>query len=68
MKTVSICISNHQCYARCPNPQVGRENASKTMQLAKKGKFIADSSQGSCRGPTQWYGSERAEPKLLPNF
>ena len=38
-----------KCYARCPNPQAGREKASKTMQLAKKGKFIADSSQGSHR-------------------
>ena len=24
------------CYARCPNPQAGREKASKTMQLAKR--------------------------------
>ena len=31
----------------CPNPQAEREKASKTIQLAKKGKFIADSSQGS---------------------
>ena len=36
------------CYAWCPNPWAEREKASKTMQLAKKGKFIiADSSQGS---------------------
>ena len=38
-----------KCNAWCMNPRVGREKASKTMQLAKKGKFIADSSQVSCR-------------------
>ena len=25
-----------ECYAQCPNPPVGREKASKTMQLAKR--------------------------------
>ena len=24
------------CYAQCPNPQAGREKASKTMQLTKR--------------------------------
>ena len=42
------------------------------MQLAKKGKFIADSSQGSCRVlpcvQRSGTGSESAEPKLLPNL
>ena len=42
------------CYARCPNPRAGREEASKTMQLAKKGKFITDSSQGLLPQPSQW--------------
>ena len=37
-----------KCFAQCPNPWVGRKEASKTMQLAKKGKFITDLSQGSC--------------------
>ena len=55
------------CFARCLNPQVGREKASKTMQLAK-GKFIADSSQGSCRIQRSGAGSESPEPKLLPRF
>ena len=56
------------CYARCPNPQAGREKASKTMQHAKKGKFIADSSQGSCRNQRSGAGSESLEPTLLPKF
>ena len=57
------------CYAQCPNPRVGREKASKTMQLTKKGKFIADLSQGSRRNVrTSNAGSESAEPKLLPNL
>ena len=37
-----------KCYARCPNPPAGKEKTSKTMQHAKEGKFIADSSQGPC--------------------
>ena len=55
------------CYAQCPNPQVGREKASKTMQLAKR-KFIADSSQGSCHIQRSGAGSESPEPELLHKF
>ena len=57
-----------QCYARCPNPRAGREKASKTMQLAKKGKFITDSSQGSCCNQRSNAGPESPEPKLLHKF
>ena len=63
---VNSCIA---CYAQCPNPRAGREKASKTMQLAEKGKFIADSSQGSRRASSSsGAGSESAEPKLLPIY
>ena len=53
--------------------RAGREKASKTMQHAKKekkkkGKFIADSSQGSCRDQRSGAGSESPEPKLLHKF
>ena len=48
------------CFARCPNPQAGREKASKTMQLAKKGKFITDSNQGSCRASNTVVRGQRA--------
>ena len=37
-----------KCYAQCPNPPAGKEKTSTTMQHAKEGKFIADSSQGPC--------------------
>ena len=57
-----------KCYARCPNPPAGREKASKTMQLSKRGKFIADSSQGSCRIQHSGAGSESPEPELLHKF
>ena len=56
------------CFARCPNPQAGREKASKTMQFAKKGKFITDLSQGSCRNQRSGAGSESQAPKLLTKF
>ena len=56
------------CFARCPNPRAGREKASKAMQLAKKGKFVTDSSQGSCRIQRSSAGSENPEPQLLHKF
>ena len=34
----------------------------------KKGKFIANLSQGSCRIELSGEGSESPEPKLLPKF
>ena len=55
---VAICPS--MCFARCPNPRAGREKASKTMQLAKKGKFITDSNQGSCRASNTVVRGQRA--------
>ena len=58
----------NMCYARCPNPRAGREKASKTMQHTKKGKFIADLSQGSCRNQRSGAGSESPEPTLLSKF
>ena len=57
-----------KCYAQCPNPRAGREKASKTMQLARKGKLITDSSQGSCHNQHSGAGSESPEPKLLHKF
>ena len=51
------------CFARCPrcpNPRAGKEKASKTMQLAKKGKFITDSNQGSCRASNTVVRGQRA--------
>ena len=57
------------CYAQCPNPRVGREKASKTTQLTKKGKFIADLSQGSRRTsarPTQ--GQRALSPSCYPIY
>ena len=57
------------CYDRCPNPRAGREKASKTMQLAKKRKFITDSSQGFCRNQRSGAGSEKApSPSCYPDF
>ena len=35
---------------------------------SQKGKFITDSSQGSCRIQRSGAGSESPEPKLLPKF
>ena len=50
----------HSCFARCPNPRAGREKAPKTMQLAKKGKFITDSNQGSCHASNTVVRGQRA--------
>ena len=55
--------------ARCPNPRAGREKASKTMQLAKKGKFIADLSQGSRRASNAVVRDQRAlRPSCYPIY
>ena len=53
-------VKKYLCFARCPNPRAGREKASKTMQLAKKGKFITDSNQGSCRASNTVVRGQRA--------
>ena len=63
-----IQLSLWSCYAWCLNPWAGREKASKTMQLTKKGKFITDSSQGSCHNQRSGAGSESPEPMLLSKF
>ena len=41
-------------------PRGGREKASKTMQLAKKGNFITDSNQGSCQASNTVVRGQRA--------
>ena len=35
------------CYARCPNPRAGREKASKTIQLAKRGSLLLTQARAS---------------------
>ena len=57
-----------KCYASCLNPPAGKEKTSMTMQHTKEGKFIADSSQGSCRNRHSGAGSESPEPMLLSKF
>ena len=54
-------------YARCPNPQTGREKASKTMQLAKR-EFYCWLKSGLLPHPTQWCGVRELEPMLLHKF
>ena len=56
------------CYARCPNPPAGKEKTSTTMQHAKEGKFIADSSQGPCCNQRSGAKSESSEPQFPGTF
>ena len=56
------------CYARCPNPPAGKEKTSMTMQHAKEGKFIADSSQGPCSNQCSGAKSESPEPQFPRTF
>ena len=51
-----------KCYARCLNPPGGKEKTSMTMQHAKEGKFIADSSQGPCCNQRSGAKSTSPEP------
>ena len=66
---LGIFDGDAQCYARCLKTRAGREKASKRMQLAKKGKFITDSSQGFCHIQRSGAGSEKApSPGCYPNL
>ena len=56
------------CYDLCPNPPAGKEKTSMTMQHAKEGKFIADSSQGSCCNQLSGAKSESPEPQFPCTF
>ena len=55
----------HTWLLLCPVSK--RESLQDNVTL-KKGKFIADSSQGSCRIQRSGGGSESPEPKLLHKF
>ena len=59
---------SHFCYALCPNPPAGKEKTSMTMQHAKEGKFIADSSQGPCCNQRSGAKSESPEPQFPRTF
>ena len=65
-KTTPSCT----CYARCPNPGVGREKASKTMQLAKKkkGNLLLTRARAPAATNAVVQGQKSPEPKLLPKF
>ena len=52
------------CYAHCPNLPTGKDKTSMTMQHAKEGKFIADSSQGPCCNQHSGAKSESLEPQF----
>ena len=46
----------------------GKREGFQDNATCKKGKFIADSSQGSCRNQCSGAGSESPEPMLLFKF
>ena len=56
------------CYARCPNLPTGKDKTSMTVQHAKEGKFIADSSQGPCCNQRSGAKSESLEPQFPHTF
>ena len=56
------------CYAHCPNPPAGKEKTSMTMQHAKAGKFIADSSQGPRCNQRSGAKSGSPEPQFPRTF
>ena len=68
MNTMSWHYRLLVCYARCPNPPAGKEKTSTTMQHAKEGKFIADSSQGPCCNQRSGVKSESPEAQFPHTF
>ena len=61
-----------KCYSLllCPMSESpsGKREGFQDSVTHKKGKFIADSSQGSCRIERSGEGSESPESKLLPKL
>ena len=49
-------------------PEREERRLPRQCNLQKKGKFITDSSQGSCGNQRSGAGSESLEPKLLHKF
>ena len=64
------CIVNKGQHIVMPDDRIPeREERRPSRQCnSQKGKFIADSSQGSCRMQRSDAGSENPEPKLLHKF
>ena len=61
-------VMDQNCNARCPKPPTGKDKTSMTMQHAKEGKFIADSSQGPCCNQPSGAKSESPEPQFPRTF
>ena len=59
-----------ECFARCLNPRVGREKASKTMQLThtKKGSLLLTQVRASAASNTVVQGQKSPEPQLVHKF
>ena len=62
--------SNMEIYIVMPDVRIPEWEERRLLRQCnlQKGKFIADSSQGSCRIQRSGAGSESPEPKLLHKF
>ena len=57
-----------KCCARCLNPRVGREKASKTMQLAKRGRLLLTRARALCCIQHSGAGQRAPSPSCYTNL
>ena len=57
-----------KCFAWCPNPRVGREKASKTMQLAKKGSLLLTRARAPAASNAVVQGQRAPSPSCYTNL
>ena len=61
-------FNEEDCCARCPNPQAGREKASKTMQLAKRGSLLLTRTRALCHIQRSGTGQRAPSPSCYKNL
>ena len=66
--TREISLDQYYCCARCPNPRLGREKASKTMQLAKRGSLLLTRARALCRNQRSGAGQRALSPSCYTNL
>ena len=63
-----LCLRLTSCSAQCPNPRAGREKASKTMQLAKKGSLLLTRARAPASSNAVVQGQRAPSPSCYTNL
>ena len=63
-----VQLSHSYCCAPCLNPRAGREKASKTMQLAKRGSLLLTRARALCRIQSSGAGQRAPSPSCYTSL